>query len=381
MKLTVGKIILSAVVLIAGGTGAAYATGIIDKPNAGLLDKGDWVLDDEIKVQSSAYVHNPNPVRLNVSSLEADYSLRMNGVKLAEGKKEGLYIPQDKNQTLNFTTRLKTENIPKWWVSHLRNDEKSDLEIPIKASMKVGPMPLSFSGYSYTDTIETNIEKTLGQSISKMEGNYSRQVGTGAGLDANRFRISVQDASASFGDVNRRYTELVIPIEVKNRNDYPIPTPQLNGNLKMNDVKIAEFTANNVRTASDTNIPPGDSREVTIYAEMSNSNIDDWFETHIRKQEKTDAELNIYLGFDMGESNIRIPSEDGMKCRFSFATQILVDEKASAEGFKGCSGMDNSNSGSSGSDSDGDLLNDGSTDDSNSTDGSNSSDDDLSGLL
>jgi LEA14-like dessication related protein len=315
-------------------------------------------------VESEAYVHNPNPLGLNISTLDADYRLKMNGVKLAQGGKEGVSVPKNGNKTLEFTSRLETENIPEWWVSHLENGEKSRLRIPIKASMTLGPLPLS-GGHSYKDSISTDIESTLSESISKLEGNYSRTLGPDAGLEANDFKITVVDASSRFGDVSRETTELVIPLKIKNRNNYAIPTPKMEGSLKMNSVKVAEFDANNVETASDTNIPPGGSREVTVKAEMSNQNIDEWFASHARKKEKTDAVLNIKFGFNVGDAELMIPSGEGMNCTFDFATEILVDEKAETDGFQGCSGfVRNSGGGEDGSDG---LLDDGNDSGDNST--------------
>lgn len=339
MKLSTTRLVLAIAVVLAGAGGAAYGTGMIQKPDAGLVDKGDWLTSGEqIEVKSTAYISNPNPLRLNLSTLEASYTLKMNSVKLAEGRKEGLYVPKNENRTVNFTTELKTGNIPNWWVTHLRNDEKSNLRIPIKAEMNLGPLPLSGS-YTYRDSISTDIESQLSSSLSQLEGNYSRQLGPEAGLEATTMDIEVVNAEARFGDVNMRHTELVMPLKVKNRNDYPIATPQLEGSLNMNGVRIADLSANDIETASDTSIPPGDTREIVVKAEMSNQNIDDWFNSHVRKQEKTDAELNVYLGFDVGDITVKIPSNNGMTCRFSFATKILVDEKQNTEGFKGCSGI------------------------------------------
>lgn len=314
-------------------------TGTIQKPDAGLVDKGDWNTEEEsIKVDSTAYISNPNPLGFNLSMLTASYTLRMNDVKLAEGRKKGLYIPENRNRTLNFTTELETGNIPTWWVTHLRNGENSSLRIPITASLNLGPLPLSGS-YTYSDSISTDIEGTFSNSLSKLEGNYSRQLGPDVGLEATSMKMTVVDAEARFGDINMRRTELVIPMKVRNRNSYPIPTPQLNGDLEMNGVKMADFTANNVEKVSDTSIPPGETREVTVKARMPNQNIDDWFTSHIRKAEKTDAQLNVYFGFNIEDITVKIPSEEGMNCRFSFSTQILVDEKTETEGFKGCSGI------------------------------------------
>jgi LEA14-like dessication related protein len=372
MTLPYLKLAVSICVAVAGAGGAAYFTGVIDKPDAGLQDRGDWVPEEELKVESEAYVHNPNPLGLNISTLDADYLLKMNGVKLAEGSKKGVSVPKNGNKTLEFISRFETENIPEWWVSHLENSEKSRLRIPIKASMTLGPLPLS-GGYSYKDSISTDIESTLSESISKLEGDYSRTLGPDAGLEANDFKITVVDASSRFGDVSRETTELVIPLKIKNRNSYAVPTPKMEGSLEMNGIKVAEFDANNVETASDTSIPPGESREITVKAGMSNQNIDEWFASHARKTEKTDAVLNIKFGFNVGDAELMIPSGEGMNCTFDFATEILVDEKAETEGFQGCSGFVRNSGG--GEDGSGGLLDDG-----NNSSGDNSTNDTDGGL-
>lgn len=339
MKSSLSRTIIIALVVLAGIAGLAYATGAIQKPETGLEDKGDWnVQEQQIKVKSTAYIYNPNPLGLNLSTLKATYTINMNGVQLAQGQKEGLYVPKSSNKTVNFTSNLNSGNIPEWWVSHLRNGEKSRLEIPITAVMGVGPLPLS-GGYTYSDKVSTDIEEELSNSVSELEGNYSRRIGPDLGIESNNVNIAVIDAEARFGYINRQYTELVIPLRIRNKNDYAIPTPQLNGNLKMNDVKITDFTANNVKTMSDTRIPPGETREITLRAQMPNRNMENWFKSHIRKKEKTDAEINMNFGFDIGDITVQVPSENGMTCRFSFATKILVDKKAQAKGFKGCTGI------------------------------------------
>lgn len=380
MNLTAKKILLAVVATSVISAGVAYKTGAIAKPDAGLVDKGDWLLEEDIRVESSAYIYNPNPVGLNLSNFSADYILKMNGVKLAEGTKHGVRIPENGNRTINFTTDLETDNIPAWWVTHLSRGEESQLMIPVEASLRVGPLPLSFSGYSYTDKIETDIEGSLSSSLSEIEGSYSRNLGPEIGLESNSFDIEVVNASARFGEVDRESTELVIPIEIRNRNSYPIPTPRLGGDLELNGVRIAEFDANDLEGAEDTNIPPGQTKEVTVRAEMSNERIDDWFQSHVRKGEKTDAELSVYFIFEVGDTSISIPSDDGMTCRFDFATMILVDQKADTDGFSGCSGIirgDSQETGS-GEDEEGLLEEDG----SNSSTGDDSdSSGSLGGLL
>jgi len=364
MSISYLKLAVSVIVTVAGIGGAAYFAGVVKKPDAGLQDRGDWIPEEELNVESTAYVQNPNLVGLNISTLDADYRLKMNDVKLAEGSKKGVSVPKNSNKTLEFRSRLETENIPEWWVSHLKNGETSELRIPIKASMKLGPLPIS-GGYTYKDSISTGIESTLSKSISELEGNYSRTLGPDAGLEANDFKITVVDASSRFGDVSKETTELVIPLKIKNRNNYAVPTPKMKGSLEMNGVKVAEFNSNNVETASDTNIPPGGSKKIIIKAEMSNQNIDKWFESHARNKEKTNALLNIKFGFNVGNAELMVPSGEGMDCKFDFATEILVEEKAETEGFQGCSGFVRNSEG--GEDGSGGFLDDENNSGDNST--------------
>lgn len=381
MNLSRTKIAVSLIAAIGISGGAAYQMGVIDKPSAGLVDKGDWVTEDVIKVESMAYVHNPNPLGLNLSGLSADYALKMNDVVLAEGTKKGLNIPKDTNRTINFTSDLQTSNIPRWWSRHLSNGEESELEVPVTASLKLGPIPLSGT-YTHTDSISTDIEGSLTSSLSEMEGNYSRDMASGIDMDATDLELEIIDASARFGEVDRETTEVMLSLRVRNRNSYPVPTPQLGGDLDLNDIQVVRFTANDIQEADDAVIPAGESREITVSADMSNEKIDEWFRSHIRKQEKTDAELTIYFEFEVGDASFRIPSDSGMNCRFDFATEILVDQKAETAGFQGCSGIVRTDGGGSGQESedDGGLLGSESSDEgSNQTE--NDTEESLGGIL
>ena len=381
MNLSSLKIAASLIAAIGLSGGAAYQTGVIDKPSAGLVDKGDWVTENGIQVESTAYVHNPNPLGLNLSGFSADYTLKMNDVALAEGEKEGLEIPKDTNRTLNFTSDLQTSNIPLWWSRHLSNGEESELQIPVTASLKLGPLPLSGT-YTHTDSISTDIEGSLTSSLSKMEGNYSRDMATGIDMDATSLDLEIIDASARFGEVSKESTEVMMSLRIRNRNSYPVPTPQLGGDLDLNDVRVVQFTANDIKEADDAVIPAGEAREITVSADMSNEKIDEWFRSHIRKEEKTDAELTVYFEFEVGGASFRIPSDSGMNCRFDFATKILEDQKAETDGFQGCSGIVRADSGGAEQDSeDEEGILEPDNDDEGSNQTENDSEESLGGIL
>jgi LEA14-like dessication related protein len=151
---------LVSVLAAVGLGGAAFASGVIQAPQTGLEDKGDWgkVTENSINITSTGYVANPNSFGVNLSNLDVSYRLEMNGVGLAEGGKRGIAIEKNANQTISVNTRLNPDKVPSWWVTHLRNDEESRVDVPLTVELKILSFPIKLSGYSYTDTIETDLE-------------------------------------------------------------------------------------------------------------------------------------------------------------------------------------------------------------------------------
>lgn len=342
------KKILAVLLIGTVGTGATlYATGAVQKPDYGIKDKGDWgeIEDNTVAVISSMYVYNPNSFGLNLSNVNASYEMKMNDITLAKGNKSGIAIPEDKNKTINLTSRLKTGKVPDWWASHLQNRESSNLELPIEIDAKVFSRSFSFSTVAYTDTIQTDIDSQLNKAFSNVEGNYSWSP---TGTDIGETDIEVWDVQAYWGEVDRETTNLMIDMSIRNPNSYPIPIPQLTGDLTMNNIEIAEWDANDVEivnAADDTTIQPGETQEITIKVAMDNDKIDDWFVSHVANDEQTQASTEIKFAFDVAGQKLTFP-QDGMECGFSFKTAILVDNQESGGGFDGCSysGGDNSDS-------------------------------------
>lgn len=371
------RILVAAVVAIAGTGGALYATGTIQKPQYGLEDRGDWgeVSGNSVEIVSSGWIYNPNPFKINISTLDVGYSVNMNGVKLAEGGKEGFYIPKKNNTTIDVSTRLEPDKVPKWWVSHIRNNEKSRLDVPISAELEVFGHPIGIDGVSYTDTIETDIESLMDTSVSKIKGNYSYQTVPETVITPGaETRIQVKDASARFGSVNQESTTLIVDAKIHNPNDYTILTPQFNGDLVMNSVEVANWQANEVSAfnAGNTKISPGETRKVKFKLKLDNSKMDEWFVSHVSNGERTEGRTDIRLGFDLFGTPVTVPP-GGKECRFSLQTAILEDNQESSNSFEGCQQGFSDVSNESGSNDDsgsGSLLDDenqSSSDNSSST--------------
>lgn len=314
-----------------------FQTGMLDKPGFGVADIGDWETADnaEIEIESEVWVNNQNPIGLSLEQTRLEYGLKMNEVKLAEGTKEGFSV-QKGNQTVEFHTSLLQNNLQEWWVRHMRNDERSNLVVPMKVAL-TGPIPLTIGETTYTDTVETDIESSLNNSASQIEGVYEGpQLLEGDSFlsELSRPEVEVTDATANFGEITMSQTQLIFKIDIKNRNIYPIPAPKFEGNLDLNNIRLAEWEANSA-TRTET-IDPGKTKEVSFQADIDNSRIDEWLVTHIRNQEYSEAKLELRLRFETDGGSITVPTDESLTCNFGLETAILVDRQESASEFEGC---------------------------------------------
>lgn len=356
------KIAAALIVAVAGIGGAAFATGYIVTPDVGLEDRGDWVVEgDDVSVETTYWLYVSDELKLNISRVNVDYRLKMNGVELARGSKERLVL-QKGNSTGSIQTRLLTSNVPRWWATHLQNGEKSRLSIPAAVEFNLGPVNPDFAARAYTDTIETDLESILDSAVGSIEGNYTGpEMVPGPLSTATRPEIVIKKASAEWGSVTVENTNLLVHTTIKNPNSYPIPVPGFEGALEMNGITVAEWTAEDTRAISSKRaLAPSEQKEVTFRVRIDNQEMKEWFITHVRNGERTGATLTSRMVFSFENMDVKIPGGDGMTCSFSFRTGILVDNQNSSSNFEGCqkpgvyqeSSGENSDSSSDDSDSD-----------------------------
>jgi LEA14-like dessication related protein len=321
----------------------SYQTGIISKPGFGVADRGDWdqVNQDEIVIESSFWINNQNPATLDLRNPEVEYSLLMNDIELAEGTKKGLEIDKG-NQTVEFHTSLNQKNIQNWWVKHMKNSETSHLEVPVQLSFDIAGFPVKLNGPRYTDSVETDIEGSIDSSVSQIQGTYQGPKllpGDSTLAEESRPEIEIVDAEAGFGDINMNRTQLVFDMDVKNSNPYPIPAPEFTGNLEMNSIRLAEWNTNTYDTTEGSEeiiIQSGEVEDISFRADIDNSKIDEWLTSHIRREENTQAEIEIKLRFEAEGISFTVPKGEGITCGFKIQTAILEDNQKPSSEFTGC---------------------------------------------
>lgn len=348
---------IAGLVIAAGSAG--YIATTFEKPSFGIIDKGDWgnVSEETIEVKSKAWINNPNPVGLSVGFIDLKYEAEANNMSIASGNVKDVTLGTG-NNTKTFETSLNQGKIPDFWVSHLKNGEKSKIAVPITVETPVK----SFSIVAFTKTIETDLTEKIENNLDSMEGTYE-----GPGVEKSRNGITaevrpeleVREIKASWGNISPQTTETNIDIKIHNPNAYAVPTPSFAGNATLNNITVAEWSANAVpltTLAENGMIAPGETENLRFKVGLQNEKMDEWLETHVRRQEYTEADIKARMIFEFNNDKYNVPA-GGLKCQFNVQTAILVDNQTTEFNDKGCEPvLDSYPSSSSDSSSEGGTL-------------------------
>jgi LEA14-like dessication related protein len=112
---------------------------------------GQWgaVSNETTEIDTAFELYNPNPTPVAIS--EIGYEIEMNTVTMGEGATESaVSIAPGERETVRATTALQNENLDEWWVTHLQNEQTTQLEVTFYARIDLS----SFGG----DTIEIRLD-------------------------------------------------------------------------------------------------------------------------------------------------------------------------------------------------------------------------------
>ncbi|MEF8856683.1 MAG: LEA type 2 family protein, partial [Haloplanus sp.] len=211
------RVAVVAVVVLAG-----IAFFVLSQPSvAGIDNRFGEVNETATVIESDLAVQNPNPLGATFGGLTVDYAIDMNGIRMATGTKEGVAIEQGRS-TVRMRTVLDNERIPTWWVSHIRNDERTTLAV--NADVHSSGLGASFGAPEVTRPIETDI-------ISAFNATENRPVGespTGGPV------LVIRETSAQWGNVSASETNIDMRFVVHNPNSYPVPVSELSYCATMN---------------------------------------------------------------------------------------------------------------------------------------------------
>lgn len=307
------RVVALAVVALVVSAGGAVALGVVGTPSVTGVDNRFGPVDDETTViESDLHVSNPNPLGVEFGDVTVDYAVSMNGVGMAEGSRSGVSLPKG-NSTLEFRTNMHNERIPDWWVTHVKNDEQTTLTVDASVSS-------ALLGGSAVDApeVEREIETDL---IGGFASNETRPV------NANRPLVSdpvlyVNETNAAWGEVNDSATPIDMDFTLYNPKAVPVALTEIGYTVTMNDVTVGEGA-----TDRSYVIPSKGTRTLETTTLVDNSELDEWWVTHLERNQTTDLRIEFYAKLRVGGDSIRVPL-DSLTYEKTFETDMFGTKAA-----------------------------------------------------
>jgi len=281
--------IVALVVLIAVVIGAGLAAGVLGAPGVeGIDNRFGSVNETATMIETNVTVNNPNPIGVSLGGLSIDYGVSMNDVPMASGHKEGISVGTGES-SVALRTRLDNQRIPDWWVTHVRNGERTTMTVNGTVSSSL--LGQSAEIPSNDREITTNIDGAL-------DSDQTRPI------NANRALVSdpmlyLNETSGSWGDVNDSVTEIEMAFVVYNPKSYAVPVSELGYNMTMNGVAVGSG-----QSKETTVIEPGTTETITTTTVMRNERLDEWWVSHVENDQVTDLEIAFSARIDLSNAGV-----------------------------------------------------------------------------
>ncbi|MEM4524369.1 MAG: LEA type 2 family protein [Archaeoglobaceae archaeon] len=263
------KKIVSAILLIVALSLCAQAPG---KPEIKSLTNCWGNIASEVtEIITEILVYNPNPFSIPLKDILTE--IYMNELKMGEGKALKAEIPPGESEII-LSTEIKNNRIPEWFVSHIKNGEKTDVKLK---GYLVFDLRLTEFKYPFeqSSTIKTNL-------LSELKSQAPKTVSVGP------MTFTIKSINAYWGKVEKDYTEIIIIATISNENPISVLIPKYKYYMEMNGIKVASGINDLVAL-----IPPMSEASLTFVIKIENEMLDEWFVSHLKNKERSEIKIVI----------------------------------------------------------------------------------------
>lgn len=353
------RVALLAVLVLGGAVGGGFAAGVLGVPSVAAVDNtfGD-VTNETTEIETDLVVSNPNPVGIGLDGVSVNYTVSMNDIEMAQGGREGVRVGTG-NSTLGLETQLRNDGIPPWWVSHIRNGERTTLDIDANVTSDRLGRSVDFSR---SREIQTDI-------LSAFNSDETRPVNADSPL-TNDPVLYVNETRGEWGTVSESETPIEMAFTVYNPNIEPYVVTEIGYDITMNGVEMGSG-----QTEEGYSIPSYSTETIELTTALQNRHLDDWWVTHldeeVRGHQVTGLRIEFYavIEFPSGEE-VTVPLDS-----LTYEETIETDIFGEGDDVRNASEPSEGGSDGGGDGDDGGETSDGTTDDGNTTDGGNETDD------
>lgn len=296
---------------------SAFALGVVGAPGVvGVDNSFGPVTNETTVVNTDLVVNNPNPIGIQLGGTGVSYTVQMNTVSIAAGNKSGLDVDRG-NTTLAFSTEMRNEQIPPWWVSHVRNDEVTN--VTIDADIQTSLLGDRNFDIQQRQQVETDI-------IGQFNSNETRPVDGPSNLVYSNPVLYVNETRGEWGAVTESETPIPMDFVVYNPQIEPYAVTEVGYEVTMNGIAVGEGT-----TERPYVIEGQSTETIETTPIIQNERLDDWWVTHLKNDQVTELRIDFYARIELPTGNsIRVPLDD-----LTYEQTIETDIFGNKEGPEG----------------------------------------------
>ena len=116
--------------------------------------------------------------------------------------------------------------------------------------------------------------------------------------------LVVEETNAQWGQATTERTPINTSATVENQLPVPLPISEIQYTIRMNGIVVGAGT-----TGDRIVIPTEGSRQITTQAEIDNSQLDEWWVTHLRNNETTQFSVEFNATIEYGGVERQLPLE------------------------------------------------------------------------
>lgn len=283
-----------------------FITGILSIPSIkSISNRWGEVTNNTTEIISSITIENNNPFRVIIPRVDVDYTVKMNNIEMAHGTVEEINLRKGET-TLDVTSYFDNTKICEWWVSHIKNNETTIVEIQPVIVIDAEFTEPQIETTSKTIQINTNLINDVNTVDEKI-------------INVGPINLTLKSIYANWGNITNETTELLLNISVYNPVPYSIPMPEITYNISMNNITIGNgsITDNLILKANNYSA-------INLVTKINNSLIDEWFVSHLQNNEYSILEITINAEIKYKEISYFI--DELINYKYEFDTDILGHE-------------------------------------------------------
>ena len=281
------------ILVFAGLAAGAYYGGRLAKPEVREVWH-EWGVVNATTTEVISHVVIYNPSRAGLTVLELAYTIYLNGIEFATGRlQEPVQVPARGEAELVLRTYLDNTKIPVWWVSHVKNDEKTVVRAEGKAKLKAFGVSFTVPLPMPAQTVETDLEERLDVHDVTIELTPDLVPFLNESLT-----LYIKEADTSWGEITAATTELLHHVEILNTYDYPVAVPDMTFEYEIyvNDILLGAGTV----PVKGEFVPPGGTYELDFSTVIDNSLLDDVWVSHLQHGEDSTVLVKVFVVEDGG---------------------------------------------------------------------------------